>query len=62
MQTETLVLDIKEAAARLRLSPWTIRRWIQEKKLPVVRLGRRVMVEPKALKQLVAKNREAASV
>lgn len=61
MQTEALVLDIKEAATRLRLSPWTIRRWISEKKLPAVRLGRRVMVELETLRQLVAKNRQAAS-
>jgi excisionase family DNA binding protein len=48
-----LVVDIKQAADLLSLSPWTLRRWIAEGKLKAVRLGRRVMLRSAELERLV---------
>jgi excisionase family DNA binding protein len=52
-----LTLGLKEAAAAVGLSPWTLRGWIRQGKLRSVRLGRRVMVEPAELKRLVEQGR-----
>lgn len=53
---ERLALSINEAAELLSLSPWTIRAWIKQGKLPATRLGRRVCVTPQALRELVNKS------
>lgn len=38
------LLTIKEAAVWLKMSPWTIRRWVYAREIGVVRLGRSVRV------------------
>jgi excisionase family DNA binding protein len=58
MDTLKLVLDIKQAAHALSMSPWTIRRYITVGKLKAVRIGRRVLVEPKELQRLVETGRK----
>jgi excisionase family DNA binding protein len=58
MQSGKLVLDIKEAAHALSLSPWTIRRYITDGKLKPVRIGRRVLIEPSELQRLVEAGRK----
>lgn len=60
METQKLVLDIKEAAQALCLSPWTIRRYIADGKLRTVRIGRRVLIEPTELKRIVEAGRNPA--
>jgi excisionase family DNA binding protein len=50
---ERLALSINEAAETLSLSPWTIRAWIKQGKLPAIKLGRRICVEPEALRNIV---------
>jgi len=52
---ERLALSINEAAELISVSPWTIRKWISQRKLAVTRLGRRVCVTPQALRELVEK-------
>lgn len=37
-------LTVKEAAEILRVTPRTVRNWIRDKRLPVVRAGRRVLI------------------
>jgi excisionase family DNA binding protein len=59
VETRKLVLDIKEAAQALCLSPWTIRRWIADGKLQTIRLGRRVLIEPSELKRIVEAGRKS---
>jgi excisionase family DNA binding protein len=54
---QVLAVSIKDAAIALSLSPWTIRRWISDGKLPFVRLGRRVLIEPSAIEKLLAEGR-----
>ncbi len=53
MESSKLLLDVKEAGRLLSLSPWTIRRYINEGKLSAVRIGRRVLVEPTECSRLV---------
>ena len=36
------LLDAKQLAMRLSLSPWTIRKWRAEKRIPFIRLGRAI--------------------
>ncbi len=52
---EKIALDIESAAKAISVSPWTIRKWISQGKLPATRLGRRVCVTPEALQALVEK-------
>lgn len=39
--TDTVWLTADEAAARMRVSHWTIRRWVKDGKLPAQRLPNR---------------------
>ncbi len=51
--SDKIALDIESAAKAISVSPWTIRKWISQGKLPATRLGRRVCVTPEALQELV---------
>jgi excisionase family DNA binding protein len=62
MLDERQLLTAKEAAALLCLSENTIRQWIWQRRLPVVRLGRAVRLRREDLEQLVERNREEAIV
>jgi excisionase family DNA binding protein len=61
METARLLWNVKEVGAALGLSPWTIRRYIIDGKLRIVRLGRRVLVEPAECRRLVEECREKRS-
>ena len=58
MLSGRLVLDIKEAAHALSISPWTVRLYIRNGKLKPVRAGRRVLIEPAELQRLVEQGRK----
>lgn len=58
MENHKLAFDVKEAARVLSISPWTIRRYISDGKLKAVRIGRRVLLEPSALNELLETGRE----
>ena len=59
--TEGLMIErdqlwtVRETAKRLALQPSTIRRFIFEKRLPVVRLGRAVRVRESDLAKVIAR-------
>ncbi|MBI3329656.1 MAG: helix-turn-helix domain-containing protein [Nitrospinae bacterium] len=55
-----VLLKAKEAAQLLNLSENTIRQWIWQRRLPVVRLGRAVRLRREDLEQLIARNHEEA--
>lgn len=58
MDTEKLVMNVKQAAEALSISPWTVRRFIAIGKLKAVRIGRRVLLEPSELSRLVEAERD----
>jgi excisionase family DNA binding protein len=52
------LLKPEEAAAYLSVSAHTIRQWIWQKRLPVVRIGRTVRLRLEDLEALIKRNRE----
>ena len=56
-----LLVGIKEAAGTLGISHWTLREYVRAGKVPHVRIGRRVLVEPAELERMVAEGRRGVS-
>jgi excisionase family DNA binding protein len=54
------LLRAKEAAQFLNVSENTVRMWIWQRRLPVVRLGRAVRLRRQDLEEIIERNREAA--
>lgn len=50
------LLTLQEGAAQLRLSVHTLRAWVFQKRIPFVRLGRRVLLRREDLENLIEKN------
>jgi len=50
------LLSLKEGAKELKLSIHTLRSWVFLQKIPVVRLGRRVLLRRGDLERLIEKN------
>lgn len=50
------LLSIKEAASLLNLSPYTLRIWTFKRRIPFIRLGRRIAFRKQDLMELVSKN------
>ncbi len=55
---QALSLGLREAAASLGLSHWTLRKYIREGKLQCVRIGKRVLIEPTELNRLIQTGRQ----
>ena len=54
------LLRAKEAAQFLNVSENTIRMWIWQRRLPVIRLGRAVRLRRQDLEEIIERNREEA--
>ncbi len=50
------LLSLEESANALRVSIHTMRAWAAQRRLPVVKLGRRVLVKREDLENFVQKN------
>ncbi len=50
------LMNLEEAAGELRISIHTIRAWTYQKRFPVIKLGRRVLVEREVLEKFVRDN------
>jgi excisionase family DNA binding protein len=50
------LMSLDEAAKELKLSVHTLRAWRQQRRFPVVKLGRRVLVRLEDLERMVKKN------
>ena len=48
-----MLLDISTAIQELKVGQSTLRKWIAQGRLPVVRLGSRVLIRPEALEAFV---------
>lgn len=57
MNSYSLCLGLREAAAALGISHWTLRKYIRNGTVSSVRIGRRVLIEPAELVRLVAQGR-----
>ena len=55
------LLSVEAAAELLSLSRWTIRVYEREKKIPSVRIGRRVLFRPEDLERFVQERTGAAT-
>jgi excisionase family DNA binding protein len=58
--SDRLTFGVKEAADAMGLSHWTVRKMIADGRLPVVRINRRVLIEPEVLRQLIERHRTPA--
>lgn len=54
------LLNIQESAKLLRLSPNTLRSWIFQKRIRVVRLGRKVLFRESDLEKMIEKGIQEA--
>lgn len=52
----SVLMTVDEAAAYLRLAPWTLRHWVCQRKIPYVRLGRSVRFRRKDMERFVTQN------
>lgn len=50
------LVDIKAAARALAVSPLTLRRWVRERRISYVRVGRLVRFDPRALARFIETN------
>lgn len=50
------LLNIQETAVFLRISTHTLRAWIRQKRIPCVRLGRRVLLRREDVESFVSRN------
>lgn len=48
------LLSVREAAARLAVSPATVRRWIAGGEMPALRIGNSVRIDPERLADWLA--------
>jgi excisionase family DNA binding protein len=51
------LLSLPEGARRLGVSRHTVRAWIRQRRLPFVRLGRRVLLDPADVERFINVNR-----
>ncbi len=50
------LVDLREGARELKVSIHTLRSWIYQKRIPFVRLGRRVLLRREDIEELVNRN------
>jgi excisionase family DNA binding protein len=54
---EPLAVNVHEAARLLSLSHYTIRAYIKNGRIASIRIGRRVLIEPREIARLIEKGR-----
>jgi len=55
-----MLLSVEEAAKYLGLQASTLRRWLYERRIPSVKLGRRVLLRQEVLDDLIRKGERPA--
>ena len=60
MERPRRLLGLREVAERLGLGLSTVRRWASTRRIPTVRLSRRVFVEERDLERLIESRHEPA--
>ena len=51
------LLTVEETAAYLKMSPQVIRRWLREKKLPGVKIGKEWRIDKQAIDDMLKQNK-----
>jgi excisionase family DNA binding protein len=51
------LLNIKEGAALLNISENTLRQWVHQRRVPIVKLGKAVRFDPEDLQKFIEANR-----
>jgi len=59
-ETARQLLSVVEVAAHLGVSRFTVRSWLRQARIPYVRLGRRVLLEPIEVQRFIEANRVEA--
>ncbi len=50
------LLNVQQSARELNVSVHTLRAWISQRRIPIVRLGRKVLLRREDLEDLVSRN------
>jgi excisionase family DNA binding protein len=61
-QMEAKLISITEGATRLGISKFTLRSWVRQGIIPHVRLGRRVLLDPRDLDHFIQAGRVEARI
>ena len=56
------LLSVEEAAAILGISPWTLRKFLAANRIASVHVGRRLLIEPQAVRDFIERGKVANSV
>jgi excisionase family DNA binding protein len=57
---EMKLVGVAATATRMGVSPYTLRAWIRQGRIPFVRLGRRVLFDPADVDRFIKANRVEA--
>lgn len=57
MKLEQDNLSVDAAAKRIGISPFTLRAWIRERRIPFYRAGRRIVIAPDDVEHFLASRR-----
>ncbi len=60
MKEISSLLSARQAASLLGIKLATLRKWTYERRIPCVRLGRRVLYDPEALKRVIRDGQQPA--
>lgn len=52
------LLTVEEVAEKIKMSPFVVRRWLRERKLPGIKMGRVWRIDEKDLEKFLDKNRK----
>ena len=53
--------SVEETAEVLGLSPWTVRLYLRQGRIRPVRIGRRVLIEPRGIQRVIEEGRGTES-
>jgi len=53
--------SIEEAAENLGISPWTVRAAVRKGRIRPVRIGRRVLIEPREIERIIEEGKSNGS-
>lgn len=60
VEVRSMLINLDDGAKYLGLQPSTLRRWVYEKRISYVKLGRRVLFRKEALDELIQKSEKLA--